>query len=1284
MPGIETMEDEGNGLDTASAGSPEVNHFSQDLESGFEATQADFVSQVPAYGRQTPGIQSNVSNVRDKEGIMSLLRGHVQGSKAKDNGESSLKSVQPQPVDTAALLESTHSTKARPPPHVQPHARENNDVDSNDLATNGSESNDSENSKLKDHDIEQQPSGSLPDPKTKSAHESAGDAHSTMPARKSPKEVTYGQNTTTELREKNISVRAADDHVPADTLQMPERSTSSQSGTHEKRTGHNASPPIDTMILKTPFANMHPITVRFLRVPEDQQAIIDRQQSWFTDQSGHRFPPDNIPASLLTKLNGRANSLAKSEASIERSPQRLTSNSGLSSDADRWANMGHLTRHVLTVPDDQHKIIQKDASWLPARPGLTFPAPNIPTSLLVKLNAKADAIAMGNNPSKDFAGEHNGAFPNIDAPSSPMAESRRRSSSDSMPCPAFDEHPGPNHASVVEAEERAKRQLEDLDDEPVSESAWPASSPLPASSAEYQLPPYNNTLPPSSAPFSLSGRADERLRHSMERMDVVDEEETENEAPVGNLMRDFDAEPEDGPEIDLQSDSAESPRVVDMMDVVTQAEPEEELPLIAATPHASRPQDLMNVSNGTEPAHEVHDNIQSKILESPRTVDRMDLVNELETENKNPIATSARDHSGTRDLIGTLEQPASANDDVLIVTNSDSPHFTAPMRAFGKPVVVNEGPSEPTTPKRSPSKNQVGMSDESPIAFFTPRSHREMTEVPNTPEKYEIASEQQISGSSLDAAATATRSDEPEILGEKPLVMRTPEEPLGAVLLKKRGPPTSPSSEVLVRHKKVRIKPGSLGLEDTEDVPDDPVLEIVRMKRSFIKARMITERDHPVQRLPNAEVYSIQPKATTGTDSTQPEAENGVDDYGPSENSLRNMSTPASVERKDKPHAVGGAEPHDDPHKRASNPSSMGQRHAHLEKWHKPDIVGAGSRAAPHESASSSRVPSVEKSHSHETSCGVQAHAVSPKQASAPLSTGQRLVASSDLQKNGASHKRMSAPFPSGPRLTTSIDKQHRSEAMSDRDPQVLPHKRTSVPSSSAQPLSSIERQSHRRSQAPSSSAQPISSVERQSHKGSQVPSSTAQPLSSVKSHPNKRFLVPSSTAQPLSSVERQPPPKRASVPPSIGQRVVSQIVDNSEFSAEFQRIFNDFRSKYPRYSGEMGHFHEMCSILLLSKIHRFLYDDFVIRNLEDYLKHAENLGKHLDYLTFYDEHIDSLKYQKHVLKTKDMLKIIVDGKKSTQKPVEPAKKRRASPTQADVKRKKPDTGRRSTLPWET
>jgi hypothetical protein len=50
-----------------------------------------------------------------------------------------------------------------------------------------------------------------------------------------------------------------------------------------------------------------------------------------------------------------------------------------------WLNLPHIKRSITKVPEDQKKILENDAVWLPPRPGRTFKAPSLPLSVLTQI-----------------------------------------------------------------------------------------------------------------------------------------------------------------------------------------------------------------------------------------------------------------------------------------------------------------------------------------------------------------------------------------------------------------------------------------------------------------------------------------------------------------------------------------------------------------------------------------------------------------------------------------------------------------------------------------------------------------------------------------------------------------------------------------------------------------------------------------------------------------------------------------------------------------------------------
>ncbi|PYH66359.1 uncharacterized protein BO88DRAFT_406826 [Aspergillus vadensis CBS 113365] len=104
-----------------------------------------------------------------------------------------------------------------------------------------------------------------------------------------------------------------------------------------------------------------------------------------------------------------------------------------------------------------------------------------------------------------------------------------------------------------------------------------------------------------------------------------------------------------------------------------------------------------------------------------------------------------------------------------------------------------------------------------------------------------------------------------------------------------------------------------------------------------------------------------------------------------------------------------------------------------------------------------------------------------------------------------------------------------------------------------------------------------------------------------------------------------------------------SYINHSTQKLEEAQRVYEKFRRDYPNYSGGFAHFTELCSKLhaVRSKGHlqrSFLWDDFIIKHLEDYPRYIEEClsagTKSLAYEDFFSSSYSRPSYKKRSITT--------------------------------------------------
>ncbi|PWY91219.1 hypothetical protein BO70DRAFT_426106 [Aspergillus heteromorphus CBS 117.55] len=134
------------------------------------------------------------------------------------------------------------------------------------------------------------------------------------------------------------------------------------------------------------------------------------------------------------------------------------------------------------------------------------------------------------------------------------------------------------------------------------------------------------------------------------------------------------------------------------------------------------------------------------------------------------------------------------------------------------------------------------------------------------------------------------------------------------------------------------------------------------------------------------------------------------------------------------------------------------------------------------------------------------------------------------------------------------------------------------------------------------------------------------------------------SLKRPASDIEHDSPAKRPRT--ETDQRsteTVSNMVDHGHSTAnsESQKIYEKFRRDYPSYSGSFDHFAILCSKLQAVRVNghlkrSFLWDDFVIKHLEEYPSYLEQCSsagnKSLVYEDYFASFFSKPSYKKRSL----------------------------------------------------
>ena len=96
------------------------------------------------------------------------------------------------------------------------------------------------------------------------------------------------------------------------------------------------------------------------------------------------------------------------------------------------------------------------------------------------------------------------------------------------------------------------------------------------------------------------------------------------------------------------------------------------------------------------------------------------------------------------------------------------------------------------------------------------------------------------------------------------------------------------------------------------------------------------------------------------------------------------------------------------------------------------------------------------------------------------------------------------------------------------------------------------------------------------------------------------------------------------------------------------EEVYSLFKKSYPEYKADIKHFVSWCTRLDASKtkLHRMLWDDFIVRQVTEYIPYANEQianGDGVDpYEAYYEEKVEEPKYSKRIL-TADTLRSVAN-----------------------------------------
>lgn len=195
----------------------------------------------------------------------------------------------------------------------------------------------------------------------------------------------------------------------------------------------------------------------------------------------------------------------------------------------------------------------------------------------------------------------------------------------------------------------------------------------------------------------------------------------------------------------------------------------------------------------------------------------------------------------------------------------------------------------------------------------------------------------------------------------------------------------------------------------------------------------------------------------------------------------------------------------------------------------------------------------------------------------------------------------------------------------------------------------------------------------------------------------SRRSLISNSSSPKERNQNAEPmqPPPRPSNFEAQSKNQTSAGIASPPTSTSTKTVFEKFKEAYPDYTGDLKHFLHLCRQIRdgrAKNIHKFLWDDFIIRNRMEYRDYLVRCGEDGDdpipYQNFYNEQIEEPRFKNSIMNP-SILQEALGGPSS--KPSTPSRNpvrlppssipTRRPPTSPAAMRRSPKRARRS-LPW--
>lgn len=127
------------------------------------------------------------------------------------------------------------------------------------------------------------------------------------------------------------------------------------------------------------------IRLQDVRIPKDQEELIERQDSWVPPLEENPMPRGYVPIGLLREWN-YYHSRGRKQAHETANPSGCADNGGQLNRPTSWRWAKRIRLQDVRIPRDQQKLIDNENSWVPPPTGDRMPQCHVPIHLLQQWN----------------------------------------------------------------------------------------------------------------------------------------------------------------------------------------------------------------------------------------------------------------------------------------------------------------------------------------------------------------------------------------------------------------------------------------------------------------------------------------------------------------------------------------------------------------------------------------------------------------------------------------------------------------------------------------------------------------------------------------------------------------------------------------------------------------------------------------------------------------------------------------------------------------------------------